>query len=108
MDEDKKAMIPSKGQDPSFLQGLSQQIKLIMRLMADKRVSPFLKILPVASLAYLIWPFDLLPFLPIDDAIAIGIGLYTFVEFCPEDVVAEHKDQLSTESSSSGNVRKDG
>lgn len=103
MGEDNKSMIPSRGQDPTFLQGLSQQIKLIIRLMADSRVNPLIKILPVASLVYLIWPFDLLPFLPIDDAIAIGVGLYTFVEFCPEDVVAEHKENISAENLASGN-----
>ncbi len=107
MSEDNKKLIPSVGQDPNFLQALSQQIKLILRLMADSRVNPMLKALPIAALAYLIWPFDLLPFLPIDDAIVIGIGFYTFVEWCPEDVVAEHKDKLSAESSSGGNSTKD-
>ena len=96
MAENKQPMISPKGQDPGFLQGLSQQIKLILRLMADNRVNALLKIIPVASLAYLIWPIDIPG--PVDDALVIGLGLYTFVELCPDDIVAEHKNMLAAES----------
>jgi len=105
MAEDKKPIISPRGQDPSFLQGLSQQIKLILRLMADNRVSPLLKFLPVASLAYLIWPIDIPG--PIDDAMVIGLGLYTFVELCPDDVVAEHKNLVAAESSAADESKKE-
>lgn len=104
--EDKKVMISPREQDPRFLKGLGQQIKLILRLMSDKRVNPLLKVLPLASLAYLIWPFDFLPFLPIDDAIAIGLGLYTFVEMCPDDVVEEHKQKLAAEGNASDSTKR--
>lgn len=96
MAENNKPMISPKGQDPGFLQGLSRQLKLILRLMADNRVNVLLKILPIASFLYLISPFDFPG--PIDDAMVIGFGLYTFVELCPKDIVAEHKNTLAAEN----------
>lgn len=78
--------------DGGFFRDIAIQIKLILRLIADPRVSPFLKILPIGSLIYLVFP-DLAPG-PIDDALVIGIGTYLFVELCPPHVVQEHKDAL--------------
>ena len=71
------------------LQDLANRVKLILRLMADSRVSLFLKTIPVAGLAYLFWPIDIPG--PIDDAAIIWMSLYIFVELCPPDVVEEHK-----------------
>ena len=71
---------------------LSNYIKLVARLMADKRVNPFVKLLPVGTLAYFIIP-DLAPG-PIDDAMVIWLGTYLFVELCPPEVVQEHRDKL--------------
>ncbi len=105
MTEENKSIISPKKQDPGFLHGLGQQIKLILRLMADQRVNPLLKILPIAALAYLIWPIDIPG--PIDDAMVIGLGLYTFVELCPDDVVAEHKNLLAVESSAADEANKE-
>ena len=78
------------------------RLKLILRLMSDRRVNFLLKLLPVASLAYLIWPIDLAPglALPIigalDDAAIVGLGAYLFVELCPPGVVQEHMKSLSS------------
>ncbi|MGB9586345.1 MAG: hypothetical protein ACPL3P_00410 [Anaerolineales bacterium] len=71
-----------------FFADLSLRIKLILKLLADKRVNPLLKLLPIGSLVYLIVP-DLAPG-PIDDALVIWLGAYLFVELCPQDVVDEH------------------
>jgi uncharacterized membrane protein YkvA (DUF1232 family) len=78
------------------------RLKLILRLMSDRRVNFLLKLLPLASLAYLIWPIDLAPglALPIigalDDAAIVGLGAYLFVELCPPGVVQEHMKNLSS------------
>jgi uncharacterized membrane protein YkvA (DUF1232 family) len=78
------------------------RVKLILRLMSDRRVNFFLKLLPVAALAYLISPVDLAPglALPIigalDDAAIVGLGAYLFVELCPTDVVQEHTKSLTS------------
>jgi hypothetical protein len=67
---------------------LTARIKLILKLVADRRVNPLLKALPLASLAYLLVP-DLAPG-PIDDAMILWLGTYLFVELCPPEVVEEH------------------
>ena len=72
---------------------LGLQIKLILRLLADRRVSPLLKLLPIGTLVYFFVP-DLAPG-PIDDALVIWLGGFLFVELCPQDVVQEHMDALN-------------
>ena len=63
--------------------------------MADSRVSPWLKILPLGSLIYLIVP-DIAPG-PLDDAAVIWLGTYLFVELCPPQIVQEHLRALTQE-----------
>ena len=78
------------------------RFKLILRLMGDRRVNPFVKLLPLASLAYLIWPIDLAPgiALPVvgalDDVALVSLGAYLFIELCPPDVVQEHMQHLTS------------
>ena len=84
------------------LRGLRNQIRLILRLMADPRINPLLKALPIFTLLYLVFP-DLL-FGPFDDAVVIGLGLYTFVELCPDEIVEEHRRELATEAGRRGQV----
>ena len=84
-----------------FIQGLSDQIKLILRLMADRRVNPLLKLLPVGALAYLVIPDLVIG--PLDDAVIIWLGTYLFVELCPPAVVQEHRQKLKQELP--GNLR---
>jgi hypothetical protein len=81
------------GSSGGFFSDLSQRLKLIMRLMGDARVSPFLKILPIASLIYIFLP-DIPG--PIDDAAIIWLGTYLFVELCPQEIVQEHMDALKS------------
>jgi hypothetical protein len=85
--------------------GLANQIKLIIRLMADSRISPWLKLLPVGALIYLVVP-DLAPG-PIDDAAAIWLGAYLFVELCPPKIVDEHKAvlKMGIENSSQDQIK---
>lgn len=94
----KNSIIPfPKG---GLIQEVVTQIKLIWRLIADKRVNFFLKIIPVASLVYLVSPLDILPGLALpvigvlDDAAIIWIGTSLFISLCPEDVVYEHTQAL--------------
>lgn len=75
-------------------------IKLILRLMADRRVNFFLKLLPVGAVIYLLLPADLVPGLTLpvigalDDAAVLGFGMTLFVALCPDEVVQEHRDRL--------------
>ena len=70
-----------------------KSIRLILRLVADGRVNPLLKLLPVASLVYLFSPLDA-PIPLIDDALVLWLGNSLFLELCPPDVVDEHRTSL--------------
>lgn len=82
---------PAKTPSSGFIRGLVQRIRLVFRLMADKRVFPLLKLIPIGTLLYLIIP-DIPG--PIDDAAVIGVGMTIFVELCPQYVVDEHMRKL--------------
>src|SRR6185503_20289549 len=92
-----KLMVPPKG---GMLRDFVQRLKLITRLMGDRRVSMFAKLLPLASLAYLFWPADAIPVIPVigalDDAAILWIGSTLFVELCPSNVVDEYMQELSS------------
>jgi uncharacterized membrane protein YkvA (DUF1232 family) len=92
-------MIPPQG---GVLKELVARLKLIARLMADKRVSPWLKLIPVGALIYLVSPIDLIMGIPgidaLDDTAVLWLGSYLFIEFCPPDVVSEHIKALSADS----------
>ncbi|HET9914661.1 MAG TPA: hypothetical protein VFQ13_22395 [Anaerolineales bacterium] len=92
-----KFIVPSQG---GPMRSFVNHLKLIARLMADRRVNIFLKVLPLASLGYLILPADLIPVVPfvsaLDDAAILWVGSTLFVELCPDDVVQEHKKALQS------------
>jgi hypothetical protein len=91
MTNEKKARdISSPG---GIFSGISNQVKLIIRLMADRRINPLLKTLPVVSLFYFLMFPDLAPG-PFDDALVIWLGTTLFVELCPPTVVKEHLDDI--------------
>jgi hypothetical protein len=90
---------------PGFIRDLIFRVRLILSLMGDRRVSPFVKIIPIAAVAYAIWPFDI-P-LPFDDAAVLLLGSYAFVELCPPDVVHEHLDRLKNARQVNWNKPKD-
>lgn len=68
--------------------------RLIIRLLKDSRVNFFLKLLPVGALIYLLFPLDVFPINPLDDAMIIWLGGYFFIELCPQDIVKEHLTEL--------------
>jgi len=78
--------------NPGFFQDILLKIKLIYRLMGDRRVNPFLKLLPVGALLYFIIPD--LAIGPLDDAAVLGLTSYLFIELCPDGVVQEHLNKL--------------
>jgi hypothetical protein len=71
-----------------FFRELTYRIKLIIRLMGDRRVNLLIKGLPIFSLVYLVLPD--IAFGPIDDALVLWLGSYLFIELCPQEVVDEH------------------
>ena len=92
-----KFIVPSQG---GAMRSFVNRLKLIARLMGDSRVNIFIKVLPLASLGYLILPADLIPVVPfisaLDDVAILWIGSNLFVELCPPDVVKEHMQDLDS------------
>jgi uncharacterized membrane protein YkvA (DUF1232 family) len=89
-----------RNQNSGFFQDLVLRLKLILRLIGDRRVNFLLKLLPIGALIYLVSPIDLLPgaVLPVvgalDDAAVLWLGAILFVSLCPDDVVQEHMNAL--------------
>lgn len=90
-----------QNQNRGFFQDLITRVKLILRLIGDKRINFFLKLLPIAAAIYVISPIDLLPgavfpFIgALDDAVVIWLGTTMFVSLCPDDIVQEHTNALN-------------
>jgi uncharacterized membrane protein YkvA (DUF1232 family) len=97
--DNRNLLIPPQG---GMFRDLALRLKLIWNLMTDKRVNIFLKLIPIASLAYLIWPIDLISVIPglsaLDDAAIVSLGAYMFIELCPPNIVKEYVKQLTTSS----------
>jgi uncharacterized membrane protein YkvA (DUF1232 family) len=100
-------IVPSQG---GVLQDITLRAKLFLGLMADRRVNPFAKLIPIAALVYLISPIDLIMGIPgisaLDDAAILWLGYYTFVEMCPPDVVRELSKQLTSNNTIVDEVKK--
>lgn len=91
-EQEPRQVIPRK--DGGFFDDLTLRVKLILRLLGDRRVNFFLKLLPVGALLYLVIP-DIAPG-PIDDALIVWLGGYLFIELCPPHIVQEHMEQLTS------------
>ena len=98
---DKKSsdiIVPQQG---GVVRNMVNQLKLIFRLLGDRRVSFHAKHVPLGAFAYLIMPADLAPnvVLPVigmvDDAAILWLGTYIFTELCPPEVVSEHMKALA-------------
>jgi len=95
MAEEKRNWLGPYLAQENWLKELVQQAKLAWGLLGDKRVPLITKLIPVAAIAYLISPIDIVPdSLPLltqlDDAAILMLGLRLFFEFSPPEVVSEH------------------
>lgn len=96
-----KPDLPAKS---GMLSDLVRQLRLVWRLYWDSRVPLWVKTIPTAALAYVIWPIDVIPELAVpligalDDLGLVLLGLTTFVNLCPPDVVQEHMQAILGES----------
>ena len=91
---------PSKSEDNrGNLQKLFDRLTLSWRLMADRRVGIFHKMIPPLALLYIISPVDFVPELLVPilgplvvlDDIGVAIAaLEFFIRMAPSDVVKEH------------------
>ena len=93
----RKIVVPaSKGMTREFI----DRLKLILKLMGDSRVSPWVKLIPIGAIGYLISPIDIIMGIPgvaaLDDAAILWIGSNLFIELCPPDVVQEHMREINS------------
>ena len=73
--------------------------RLALRLLKDRRVPLYAKVVPVLAILYTLSPLDFVPdVLPVlgqlDDIAILAAGFELFIKLCPEDVVAEHESAL--------------
>ena len=98
MDEKKPSNL-TVSQQGGMIRNLMNRTKLIWRLMADRRVNPWVKLIPIGALIYLVSPIDLIMGIPgldaIDDITVLWFGSTIFVELCPPQVVKEHVKTLA-------------
>ena len=76
-----------------------KQLRLIIRLLRDKRVHPLVKLLPFLSLIYLVYP-DLVPG-PFDDAVVITLFMQFFLALVPDELLDELRIELEREEQES-------
>ncbi len=90
---------PTKPPDDSVLQELIRRIKLFWRLLKDRRVPVWVKVIPFISLVYLAVPADVVPDVlvglgQLDDLAVLALGYRLFVGLAPPHVVREHLNDL--------------
>ncbi len=94
----------------NLFMSLVNRLRLTWRLMLDGRVPIFLKVIPFAPIAYLLWPIDLLPDLfpflgQVDDLGMFIVGMEAFIALAPRHVVQEHQAELEA-GSAAGSSRQ--
>ena len=101
-----QSIIPSKG---GVLQEITLRAKLIFRLIGDRRVNPWAKLVPIAALIYWISPVDLIMGIQgidaIDDVAVLWFAQYIFIELCPPEVVQELTQKLTSNNAFVNNVQ---
>lgn len=97
---EKKSPQPIAPYKGGILLEITLRTKLIFYLMADKRVSLWAKIIPLAGIAYWLWPIDLIAGIPglsaVDDVAILWFVQYAFIELCPPDVVRELTQKINS------------
>jgi uncharacterized membrane protein YkvA (DUF1232 family) len=97
--DDKKNPNLLVSQQGGAIRSFINRTKLIWRLMGDSRVNPWVKLIPIGALIYLVSPVDLIMGIPgldaIDDITVLWFGSTLFVELCPPQVVKEHTKALA-------------
>jgi len=83
----------------SNIRRLVFKIQLSWNLVLDERVPLWMKLVPFATVAYILSPLDLVPdFIlalgQIDDLVVLALGLELFEKLAPDVVVAEHRQRL--------------
>ena len=79
----------------SWWQEMVRQARLSWRLFRDSRVPLLTRLIPPATIAYVLSPVDLVPDVllglgQLDDIAILFLGTKLFIDLCPTDIVREH------------------
>ena len=93
------------GETAGILAGIIKNARLVWRLLRDSDVPSALKMIPPATLLYLLFPIDFIPdpmlgLGQLDDIGVILLGLKLFIELCPQEIVRHHLREMSSVSGS--------
>lgn len=75
---------------------LTKFVRVFVRLLRDRRVPWWSKVLPIIGLGYVVSPLDVIPGFPfvvvgwLDDLAVLYFSLWLFVRLAPTEVVHEH------------------
>jgi len=83
-----------------FLRDGALHVRLIWRLMTNRRVPTWIKLIPPLAILYVLSPIDLMPdpllgVGQLDDLAVLLISFKVFVELCPPGLVQRIRDELS-------------
>ena len=92
---------PDAKEAASLLSEVVREARLIWYLLTDGRVSSWVKMIPLATLLYILSPLDLLPdpilgLGQLDDLGALMLGVKLFKEMCPREIVREHLERMAS------------
>ena len=87
-------------------------LRLVWRLLNDSRVSTLPKLIIPAGAIYVLSPIDLIPDVilglgQLDDIGIIALAVTLFIEFCPRNIVDEHRRAIAAESGLGSNRDED-
>jgi uncharacterized membrane protein YkvA (DUF1232 family) len=79
---------------------LVRTLRLVWRLLKDSRVPVWPKLIIPAAILYVLSPIDIIPdFIlglgQLDDLGIVALALAMFIEFCPSEIVEEHRRAIS-------------
>ncbi|MFQ5398122.1 MAG: YkvA family protein [Anaerolineae bacterium] len=99
--------LPRNTKEPGFWRDLWQQFRLVIYLLRDPEVPFYLKLLPFAAVAYVMFPFDFIAdFAPIigqlDDVTALLVSSKVFIDLAPPEVVARHMKTIKEQNGRAG------
>jgi uncharacterized membrane protein YkvA (DUF1232 family) len=97
----KQGKASNLGETAGILASIIKNARLVWRLLRDPAVPAALKMIPPATLLYLLFPFDFLPDLALglgqlDDIAIILLGLKLFIELSPQEIVRRHLREMSS------------
>ena len=89
------------GETAGILASIVKNARLVWRLLRDRDVPAWLKIIPPATLLYLLFPIDFIPdpalgLGQLDDIGVILLGLKLFIELSPQEIVRRHLREMSS------------